>query len=54
MKQGEYLTGLLYVEPSVHEFHDVSGTPDGPLNAIPYEQLSPGAQGLEKILARFR
>lgn len=54
MKAGEYLTGLLYVEPSQQEFHDLSGTPDVPLNAVPYEKLSPGAKGLEKILARYR
>ena len=55
MKAGEYLTGLLYVEPSRRsEFHDVNDTPDEPLNSIPYEALSPGSQGLEKVLARYR
>jgi 2-oxoglutarate ferredoxin oxidoreductase subunit beta len=54
MKAGEYLTGLLYLEPSQHEFHQVNGTPDAPLNSIPYEALSPGSQGLEKVLARYR
>jgi 2-oxoglutarate/2-oxoacid ferredoxin oxidoreductase subunit beta len=54
MKQNEYLTGLLYVEPSQQEFHDMNATPDAPLNALPYEQLSPGSMGLEKILSRLR
>ncbi len=54
MKEGEYLTGLLYVERSQNEFHELNGTPDEPLNSIPYEKLSPGAQGLQKILARYR
>ena len=54
MKAGEYLTGLLYLEPSQNEFHEVNGTPDFALNSLPYEALSPGAQGLEKILARYR
>jgi 2-oxoglutarate ferredoxin oxidoreductase subunit beta len=54
MKEGEYLTGLLYVEPSEQDFHAVNATPDQPLNAIPYEKLSPGSKGLEKILARYR
>jgi 2-oxoglutarate/2-oxoacid ferredoxin oxidoreductase subunit beta len=54
MKEGEYLTGLLFVEPSANEFHTLNGTPDEPLNSIPYEKLSPGAKGMEKILARYR
>jgi 2-oxoglutarate ferredoxin oxidoreductase subunit beta len=54
MKEGEYLTGLLYVEPSEQDFHAVNATPDQPLNSIPYEKLSPGSKGLEKILARYR
>src|SRR5271156_6735796 len=28
MKEGEYLTGLLYVEPSQNEFHAVNATPE--------------------------
>ena len=54
MKEGEYLTGLLFVEPSQNEFHTLNRTPDAPLNSIPYEKLSPGAAGLDKILARYR
>jgi 2-oxoglutarate ferredoxin oxidoreductase subunit beta len=54
MKEGEYLTGLLFVEPSEKEFHDINGTPDAALNTFPFERLSPGSKGLEKILARYR
>jgi hypothetical protein len=32
----------------------VNATPDFALNCLPYEALSPGAKGLEKILARYR
>jgi len=45
---------LLYVEPSQNEFHRVNSTPDAPLNSLPYELLSPGSKGLEKVLARYR
>jgi len=38
----------------MHEFHQVNATPVAPLNSIPYESLSPGSKGLEKILARYR
>jgi 2-oxoglutarate ferredoxin oxidoreductase subunit beta len=54
MKQGEYLTGLLHVEPSHGEFHELNGTPEEPLNSVPYEKLSPGSKGLDKILGRYR
>jgi 2-oxoglutarate ferredoxin oxidoreductase subunit beta len=54
LKRGEYLTGLLHVQPAQGEFHELNGTPDEPLNSVPYEQLSPGSKGLEKILGRFR
>ena len=54
MKAGEYLTGLLYLEPSQNEFHEVNATPDLPLNSVPYEALSPGSAGLAKALARYR
>jgi 2-oxoglutarate ferredoxin oxidoreductase subunit beta len=53
-KQGEYLTGLLYIDESQPEFHDVNGTPDEPLNSLPFAALSPGSQGLRKILSRYR
>ena len=54
MKEGEYLTGLLFVEPAQPEFHELNAHAGAPLNSIPYEQLSPGSKGLEKILARYR
>ncbi|MGH8138606.1 MAG: 2-oxoacid:ferredoxin oxidoreductase subunit beta [Steroidobacteraceae bacterium] len=54
MKEGEYLTGMLFLEPSQNEFHELNGTPDEPLNSLPYEKLSPGSKGLEKVLARYR
>jgi 2-oxoglutarate ferredoxin oxidoreductase subunit beta len=54
MKEGEYLTGLLYVEANEKEFHDLNGTPEMALNKVPYEKLSPGSKGLEKILSRYR
>lgn len=54
LKRGEYLTGLLHVQPSQGEFHELNATPDEPLNSLPYEKLSPGSKGLEKILSRYR
>ena len=54
MKEGEYLTGLLYLEPSCRVCVELVQTPEFALNSVPYEALSPGAKGLEKILARYR
>ncbi len=56
MREGEYLTGLIYLDVSGErpEFHQVNGTPQEPLNSLPYEALSPGSRGLAKILERYR
>lgn len=52
--RGEYLTGLLYVDPQRPEFHRVNNTSDIALNALPYAALNPGGAQLEKVLRRFR
>jgi len=54
LKHGEYLTGLLHIGTGQAEFHELNGTPDEPLNQIPYERLNPGPQALAKVLARYR
>jgi 2-oxoglutarate ferredoxin oxidoreductase subunit beta len=54
LKKGEFLTGLLYVDPEGKEFHDVNETPAIPLNQIPLSRLSPGSAALAKVLARYR
>jgi hypothetical protein len=42
------------MEGGKREFHQVNGTPEQPLNSLPYELLSPGSKGLAKILGRYR
>jgi 2-oxoglutarate/2-oxoacid ferredoxin oxidoreductase subunit beta len=54
LRQGEYLTGLLYIGRDQPELHTLNSTPDMPLNKLPYAQLNPGPQALAKTLARFR
>jgi 2-oxoglutarate ferredoxin oxidoreductase subunit beta len=54
LKKGEFLTGLLYVDTTGKEFHDVNETPAIPLNQIPHSRLSPGSAALAKVLARYR
>jgi 2-oxoglutarate ferredoxin oxidoreductase subunit beta len=54
LKNGEYLTGLLYIGSDQPELHALNDTPDLPLNQIPYAKLNPGPQALAKTLAKFR
>ncbi len=54
MAQGEFLTGLLYIDESSPTFHELNGTTSTPLNEVPFEKLSPGSATLEKILSRYK
>lgn len=54
MAQGEFLTGLLYIDESSPTFHELNGTTSTPLNEVPFEKLSPGSATLQKILSRYK
>lgn len=54
MRRGEYLTGLLHIARDAADIHALGATPDTPLNAIPYESLSPGGDALRRVLDAFR
>ena len=51
---GEIITGLLYIDGSRQEMHDLMGNVDTPLAHLPLDTLNPGAKELKKILSRFR
>ncbi len=51
---GEVPTGLLYLDTSVSDMHALLETVDAPLNTLPYEELCPGAEALERIQAHWR
>ena len=51
---GEYVTGLIYIDEAGADFHDVNKTTATPINQLPYEKLTPGSKGLEKIMSRYR
>lgn len=51
---GEILTGLLYIDPSCHDLHQVLDTVDQPLNALREKDLCPGSSILEKINEEYR
>jgi 2-oxoglutarate ferredoxin oxidoreductase subunit beta len=54
LAQGEYVTGLIYVDPSSSELHDLNATSRTPLNQLPYATLNPGSGALAKIMQRYR
>ena len=53
-KSGEIRTGLLYVNDDMPDMHAANHLPKTPLNALPYEALSPGKAALAKLQGRWR
>ena len=51
---GEISTGLLYINESRKEMHDLMGNVETPLAQLPLDSLHPGADELKKILNRYR
>ncbi len=53
-KDGEIVTGLLYISPDSTDLHGQSNTVATPLTQLPYDDLCPGSAELEKLQRRFR
>jgi 2-oxoglutarate ferredoxin oxidoreductase subunit beta len=51
---GEITTGLLYIDDSRKEMHDLMGNTRTPLSQLPLDTLHPGADELHKINNRYR
>ena len=51
---GEIITGLLYIDESKGDMHDMAGTIDAPLSSVAYEDLNPGQEALRKLQNRYR
>jgi 2-oxoglutarate ferredoxin oxidoreductase subunit beta len=51
---GEITTGLLYLDESRAEMHELSGNIDTPLSQLPFEGLHPGNAELKKLQRRYR
>ncbi len=51
---GEVVTGLLYIDERAPDMHTVSGTIEGPLTSVPYEQLCPGSAALDALQEEYR
>jgi 2-oxoglutarate ferredoxin oxidoreductase subunit beta len=54
LQRKEYLTGLLHYRRDDGDFHALNKTPEVPLNQLPLIKLVPGAQALDKLMARYR
>ncbi len=50
---GEIITGLLYIDESRMEMHELMDNVDTPLSQLPLDSLHPGAAELKKILKRY-
>lgn len=51
---GEITTGILYLDESQPEMHEVNNTSSVPLIDLPYSKLNPGNATLQKIQSRYR
>ena len=52
--RGEIVTGLLYVNESAPDIHELNHTPSEGLNTLPFEKLCPGAATLADLQRDFR
>ena len=53
-ERGEIATGLLYVDPSATDMHQVNNTVEQPLTDLPYEKLCPGSTALDALMDEYR
>ena len=53
-EKGEFLTGLLFVDPSQPDFTDLLQLPQEPLATLPAERVRPSRDVLEEIMASMR
>ncbi len=51
---GEITTGLLYIDESRKEMHELMGNVETPLSQLPLDTLHPGSKELKKILSGYR
>ena len=52
--KGEVVTGLLYIDKSAHDMHEVNGTVERALVDLAYEELCPGNSALSELMEEFR
>jgi 2-oxoglutarate/2-oxoacid ferredoxin oxidoreductase subunit beta len=53
-RKGEVMTGLLYISTDSRDVHDQNETVGTPLYSLLHDQLCPGNDALQKLMAQFR
>lgn len=53
-EKGQILTGLLHVNETLKDTHDILETTDKPLNTLTQKELCPGNQTLQKVFENYR
>jgi 2-oxoglutarate ferredoxin oxidoreductase subunit beta len=53
-EKGAITTGLLYIDETAPDLHELSGTPDSALTKVPYDKLCPGSAALDRLQEDFR
>ena len=51
---GEIVTGLLYIDETKPDMHELANTPPAPLASLPFSKVCPGGKTLASIQSRFR
>ncbi len=54
LSEGKVPTGLLYIDESSADMHDVMDTTETPLSTLPYDTLCPGKSALDSLMEDFR
>ena len=52
--RGEIVTGLLFIDDTQGDMHDIAHTVDEPLTELDYEALCPGANALQELQESFK
>lgn len=53
-QKGEIVTGLLYIDETKPDMHELANTPNVPLASLPFGKVCPGNKTLTSIQSRFR
>ncbi len=52
--KGEIVTGLLFIDETTGDLHEMNNTSETPLARMPYEKLCPGSAALDHLQEEFR
>ena len=53
-QEGEIITGLLYIDETRPDMHEIANTPPGALGTLPFAKVCPGSKVLDSIQGRYR